>query len=35
LEEEAAQYRSEIEQKKTDIPLAQRLFDELLRGIPA
>ena len=34
LEEEAAQYRSEIEQKKTDIPLAQRLFEELLRGIP-
>jgi CHAT domain-containing protein len=34
LEEEATQYRSEIEQKKTDIPLAQRLFEELLRGIP-
>ena len=34
LEEEATQYRSEIEQKKTDVPLAQRLFDELIRGVP-
>jgi CHAT domain-containing protein len=33
LEREAAQYRSEIRQKKTDLPLAQQLFDGLLGGI--
>jgi len=34
LEKEAAQYRSEIKQKKTDLPLAQQLYDGLLGGIP-
>ena len=34
LEKEAAQYRSEITLKKTDLPLAQKLYDGLLGGIP-
>ncbi len=34
LEKEAAQYRSEIKQKKTDLPLAQQLYDGLLGDIP-
>ena len=34
LEQEVTQYRSELTQKKTDLPLAQRLFDGLLGGIP-
>lgn len=34
LEQEATQYRTELTQKKTDLPLAQRLFDCLLGGIP-
>jgi CHAT domain-containing protein len=34
LEQEASQYRSELIQQKTDVPLAQRLFDQLLGGIP-
>ena len=34
LEQEAAQYRSELVQQKTDLPLAQHLFDGLLGGIP-
>ena len=33
LEQEATQYRSEILQQKVDLPLAQQLFDGLLRGI--
>jgi CHAT domain-containing protein len=34
LEQEVTQYRSELIRKKTDLPLAQRLFDGLLGGIP-
>ena len=34
LEREAAQYRSELVEQKTDLPLAQQLFDGLLGGIP-
>lgn len=34
LEQEATLYRSELVQQKTDLPLAQRLFDGLLGGIP-
>lgn len=34
LESEATQYRSEITQKKTDLPLAQKLYNGLLGGIP-
>jgi CHAT domain-containing protein len=34
LEREAAQYRSEITQKKTDMPLGQQLYNGLLGGIP-
>ena len=34
LEQEATLYRSELIQQKTDLPLAQRLFDGLLGGIP-
>ena len=34
LEQEAAQYRSEITQKKTDLSLAQQLYNGLLGGIP-
>ncbi len=34
LEQEAAQYRSELVQQKTDLSLAQRLYDGLLGGIP-
>jgi CHAT domain-containing protein len=34
LEREAAQYRSEITQEKTDLPLAQQLYNGLLGGIP-
>lgn len=34
LEQEAAQYRSEISRQKADFPLAQKLFDDLLGGIP-
>ena len=34
LEREAAQYRFEITQKKTDLPLAQQLYNGLLGGIP-
>jgi len=34
LERQAAQYRSEITHKRVDIPLAQKLFDELLGRIP-
>jgi CHAT domain-containing protein len=33
LEREATQYRSEILQQKTDLSLAQRLFNDLLGGI--
>jgi CHAT domain-containing protein len=34
IEQDATQYRSEIVQKKTDPTLAERLFQELLGGIP-
>jgi CHAT domain-containing protein len=34
LEQEASQYRSEILQQKSDLPLAQRLYNGLLGGIP-
>ncbi len=34
LEQEATEYRSELTQKKTDLPLAQRLFDALLGRMP-
>jgi len=34
LEHEASQYRSELVKQKTDLPLAQQLFDDLLGGIP-
>jgi CHAT domain-containing protein len=34
LEQEAAQYRSELMQQKTNLALGQRLFDGLLGGIP-
>lgn len=34
LEQEAAQYRSELIKEKSDLSLAQRLFDGLLGGIP-
>ena len=34
LEQEATQYRSEITQKKTDLSLAQQLYNGLLGGIP-
>ena len=34
LEQEATLYRSELIQQKTDLALAQRLFDGLLSGIP-
>jgi CHAT domain-containing protein len=34
LEAEATQYRSELTKGKADLPLAQRLFDGLLGGIP-
>jgi CHAT domain-containing protein/hydrogenase/urease accessory protein HupE len=34
LEQEAMQYRSELVRQKTDMPLAQQLFDGLLSGIP-
>ena len=34
LEQEATLYRSELIQQKTDLPLAQHLFDGLLGGIP-
>ncbi|HEV2395992.1 MAG TPA: CHAT domain-containing tetratricopeptide repeat protein [Candidatus Sulfotelmatobacter sp.] len=34
LEQEVTQYRSELTQKKTDLPLAQQLFDGLLGPIP-
>jgi len=34
LEQEAMQYRSELVQQKTDLALAQRLYDGLLGGIP-
>ena len=34
LEQEATLYRSELIQQKTDLALAQRLFDGLLGGIP-
>ncbi|MFP5205379.1 MAG: CHAT domain-containing protein [Acidobacteriota bacterium] len=34
LEQEATLYRSKLIQQKTDLALAQRLFDELLGGIP-
>ncbi|MHB1937179.1 MAG: CHAT domain-containing protein [Acidobacteriaceae bacterium] len=34
LEQEAMQYRSELVQQKTDLALAQHLFDGLLGGIP-
>jgi CHAT domain-containing protein len=34
LEQEAMQYRSELIQQKTDLALAQRLFDGLFGGIP-
>jgi len=34
LEQEATQYRSELMQQKTDFSLGQRLFDELLVGMP-
>jgi tetratricopeptide (TPR) repeat protein len=33
LEQDATQYRSELMHQKTDLPLAQRLFDELLGDI--
>ena len=34
LERDAGQYRSILKQEKTDIVLGQRLFDELLGGMP-
>lgn len=34
LEKDAEQYRSTLKKEKTDIALGQRLFDELLGGIP-
>jgi CHAT domain-containing protein len=34
IEQDASQYRSEIAQKKTDLPLAERLFQELFGRIP-
>jgi CHAT domain-containing protein len=34
LEQDAAQYLSALKQKKTDPPLGQHLFDELLGGLP-
>jgi CHAT domain-containing protein len=34
IEQDATQYRSEIAQKKTDVALAERLFQELLGRIP-
>lgn len=34
LEDEASEYRSELIQRKADLPLAQKLFDGLLGGIP-
>lgn len=34
LEQQASQYRSELVEQKTDLPLAQQLFDGLLGGIP-
>ncbi len=34
LEQQAMRYRSELIDQKTDLPLAQRLFDGLLGGIP-
>jgi CHAT domain-containing protein len=34
LEQSASQYRSEIRKQKTDLPLAQQLFNGLLRSIP-
>lgn len=34
LEQEAMHYRSELVEEKTDLPLAQQLFDDLLGGIP-
>jgi len=34
LEQEAMQYRSTLKQEKTDPSLGQRLYDELLGGIP-
>jgi tetratricopeptide (TPR) repeat protein len=34
IEQDAAQYRSEIAQKKSDLALAERLFQELLGRIP-
>lgn len=34
LEQDATQYRTEVMKQKTDLPLAQRLFDELLGAIP-
>ena len=33
LEQDATQYRNELMHQKTDLPLAQRLFDELLGNI--
>ena len=34
LEKDAEQYRSTLKKEKTDLVLGQRLFDELLAGIP-
>ena len=34
LEKDAEQYRSTLKKEKTDLALGQRLFDELLAGIP-
>ena len=34
LEQDAMRYRAELMQQKTDLPLAQQLFDELLGQIP-
>lgn len=34
LEQQASQYRSELVERKTNLPLAQQLFDGLLGGIP-
>lgn len=34
LEQQASQYRSELVEQKTDLPLAQQLFDGLLGTIP-
>src|SRR6266568_1618773 len=34
LEQEASRYRAEVMKQKTDLPLAQQLFDQLLSAVP-